>query len=272
MVEEAIQDRVVNSTSMKDLYDAGVHFGHQKSHWNPKMKSFIFTQRNGIHIIDLRQTYRMLDKSADFISKIGSQGKKIMIVGTKRQAHDSILKDSARSGAFYVITRWLGGTLTNFKTIKQRIDYLYELEERKEKGEFDQITKKESLKLEESINKLNRFLGGIKEMKELPGAIIVIDVRNEHIAISEAKRVGVPIIGLVDSDSNPENIDYPIPGNDDAIRSIQLVTSRLADAYLEGVSAASNKEDIEMTEELIGSAEVSDSLEENVTESSDNKE
>ena len=134
------------------------------------------------------------------------------------------------------------------------------------------MIKKESLKLEESINKLNRFLGGIKEMKELPGAIIVIDVRNEHIAISEAKRVGVPIVGLVDSDSNPENIDYPIPGNDDAIRSIQLVTSRLADAYLEGVSAASNKEDIEMTEELIGSAEVSDSLEENVTESSDNKE
>ena len=214
----------------------------------------------------------MLDKSADFISKIGSQGKKIMIVGTKRQAHDSILKDSSRSGAFYVITRWLGGTLTNFKTIKQRIDYLYELEGRKEKGEFEQITKKESLKLQESINKLNRFLGGIKEMKELPGAIIVIDVRNEHIAISEAKRVGIPIVGLVDSDSNPENIDYPIPGNDDAIRSIQLVTSRLADAYLEGVNAASNKEDLEMDQELIESTPASDNLDEDTSESPADKE
>ncbi len=271
MVQEAIQDRVVNSTSMRDLYDAGVHFGHQKSHWNPKMKSYIFTQRNGIHIIDLRQTYRMLDRSADFISKIGSQGKKIMIVGTKKQAHDSILKDSNRAGAFYVITRWLGGTLTNFNTIKKRIDYLYELEGRKEKGEFEQITKKESLKLEESITKLNRFLGGIKEMKELPGAIIVIDVRNEHIAISEANRVGIPIVGLVDSDSNPENIDYPIPGNDDAIRSIQLVTTRLADAYLEGVNSANNKVDEENDKDLIGSISSSDDLNGNASDIQDNK-
>ena len=265
MVEEAVQDRILNSTSMKDLYDAGVHFGHQKSHWNPKMKSYIFTQRNGIHIIDLRQTYRMLDKAADFISKTGAQGKKIMIVGTKRQAHDSILQDSARSGAFYVITRWLGGTLTNFKTIKKRIDYLYHLEERKDKGEFEKITKKESLKLEESITKLNRFLGGIKEMNELPGAIIVIDVRKEHIAISEAQRVGIPIVALVDSDSNPENIDFPIPGNDDAIRSIQLVTNRLADAYLEGINTASNKSDSDISDDLIESNLDSSHIEEDTS-------
>ena len=167
MVEEAIQDRVVNSTSMKDLYDAGVHFGHQKSHWNPKMKSFIFTQRNGIHIIDLRQTYRMLDKSADFISKIGSQGKKIMIVGTKRQAHDSILKDSARSGAFYVITRWLGGTLTNFNTIRSRVDYLIQLKKLKEDGEMDNLPKKEQISLTREMKKLEYLLNGIMNMLSL---------------------------------------------------------------------------------------------------------
>ena len=222
--------------TMKSLLEAGVHFGHQKRRWNPKMRSYIFAHRNGIHIIDLQQTLSMLDEAAEFISDTVAQGKKIAMVGTKKQAQDTIVSDAQRCGAFYIVTRWLGGTFTNFKTIQSRIDYLVQLETRKEKGEFEQLPKKEALKLEASIVRLNKYLGGIKEMTEMPGALFVIDVGREAIAVAEARRVGVPIVALVDSDCDPNLIDYPIPGNDDAIRSIRLITARMADAVIEGTN------------------------------------
>ena len=235
--------------TMKSLLEAGVHFGHQRRRWNPKMKPFIFAHRNGIHIIDLQKTLRMLDQAREFIAEVVFQGKQVVMVGTKKQAQDTILTEAARSGAFYIVTRWLGGTLTNFKTIQTRIDYLVQLETSKEKGEFDLLTKKESLKLGDSITRLNRYLGGIKEMTEMPGALFIIDVGREAIAVAEARRVGVPIVALVDSDCNPELIDYPIPGNDDAIRSIRLVTSRVADAIIDGANRRLSFEAEEMDDE-----------------------
>lgn len=222
--------------TMKSLLEAGVHFGHQKRRWNPKMRQFIFAHRNGIHIIDLQKTLRMLDRASDFITEVAAEGKKILMVGTKKQAQDTILTEAQRSNAFYITTRWLGGTLTNFKTIQARIDYLVELETRQAKGEFALLPKKESLKLEEQIKRLNRYLGGIKEMTEMPGALFVIDVGKEAIAVAEARRVGVPIVALVDSDCDPDLIDHPIPGNDDAIRSIRLITGRIADRVIEGTN------------------------------------
>ena len=222
--------------TMKSLLEAGVHFGHQKRRWNPKMKTYIFAHRNGIHIIDLQKTLRMLEGACEFVTDVAAQGKKILMVGTKKQAQDTIVSESERSDSFYITTRWLGGTLTNFKTIQTRIDYLVQLEARKEKGEFEVLPKKESLKLEASIARLNRYLGGIKEMTEMPGALFVIDIGRESIAVREAKRVGVPIVALVDSDCDPNLIDHPIPGNDDAIRSIRLITSRIASAVIEGTN------------------------------------
>ena len=223
-----------SQVSMKGLLEAGVHFGHQKRHWNPRMRQYIFAERNGIHIIDLQQTLFYLETAADFIQELSAQGKKVIFAGTKKQASDTVETEAKRSGSFYISTRWLGGTLTNFKTIQARIDYLVQLETMKEKGEFAGRTKRESMKLEESINKLNRYLGGIKEMTSIPGALFVVDVGKESIAVAEAKRVGIPIIALVDTDCDPSDIDYPIPGNDDAIRSIRLVTSRIADAIIDG--------------------------------------
>ena len=223
-----------SQVSMKGLLEAGVHFGHQKRHWNPRMRQYIFAERNGIHIIDLQQTLFYLETAADFIQELSAQGKKVIFAGTKKQASDTVETEAKRSGSFYISTRWLGGTLTNFKTIQARIDYLVQLETMKEKGEFAVRTKRESMKLEESINKLNRYLGGIKEMTSIPGALFVVDVGKESIAVAVAKRVGIPIIALVDTDCDPSDIDYPIPGNDDAIRSIRLVTSRIADAIIDG--------------------------------------
>ena len=220
--------------SMKSLLEAGVHFGHQKRRWNPKMDTYIFAHRNGIHIIDLQKTLRLLDKACEFIVDVASQGGKILMVGTKKQAQDTIVSDAERSGAYYVVSRWLGGTLTNFKTIQSRIDHLVQLEARRDKGEFELLPKKESQKLTEAIGRLNRYLGGFKEMTEIPGALFVIDVGREAIAVAEARRVGVPIVALVDSDCDPDLIDYPIPGNDDAIRAIRLITSRIADSIIEG--------------------------------------
>ena len=220
--------------TMKSLLEAGVHFGHQKRRWNPKMDRYIFAHRNGIHIIDLQKTLRMLDGVCEFVADVAAEGRKILMVGTKKQAQDTIVTEAQRSNAFYVTTRWLGGTLTNFKTIQSRIDYMIHLETRREKGEFEVLTKKESLKLEYSITRLNRYLGGIKEMTEMPGALFVIDVGKEAIAVAEARRVGVPVVALVDSDCDPDLVNYPIPGNDDAIRSIRLITSRIADAIIEG--------------------------------------
>ena len=223
-----------SQVSMKGLLEAGVHFGHQKRHWNPRMRQYIFAERNGIHIIDLQQTLFYLETAADFIQELSAQGNKVIFAGTKKQASDTVETEAKRSGSFYISTRWLGGTLTNFKTIQARIDYLVQLETMKEKGEFAVRTKRESMKLEESINKLNRYLGGIKEMTSIPGALFVVDVGKESIAVAEAKRVGIPIVALVDTDCDPSDIDYPIPGNDEAIRSIRLVTSRIADAIIDG--------------------------------------
>ena len=239
VVQQAQRTPVVGvpaNITMKALLEAGVHFGHQKRRWNPKMRRYIFTHRNGIHIIDLQKTLRMLEEAASFISDVAAEGKKILMVGTKKQAQDTIVNESQRANSYYITTRWLGGTLTNFKTIQSRIDYLVELETQRAKGEFTSYTKKEALKREASIARLNRYLGGIKEMTEMPGALFVIDIGKEAIAVAEARRVGIPIVALVDSDCDPDLIDYPIPGNDDAIRSIRLVTGRISNAIIEGVN------------------------------------
>ena len=248
VVQRPPMERDPSIITLKSLLEAGVHFGHQKRRWNPKMRRYIFTHRNGIHIIDLQKTLRMLEDAAGFISDVAADGKKILMVGTKKQAQDTIVTESQRSNAFYITTRWLGGTLTNFKTIQSRIDYLVDLETRKAKGEFVNYPKKESLKMEDSIARLNRYLGGIKEMTEMPGALFVIDVGKEAIAVAEARRVGIPIVALVDSDCNPELIDYPIPGNDDAIRSIRLITARVSSAIIDGVNRGTALEYDEMSE------------------------
>ena len=234
---ERIEEQVPEKeppVSMKSLLEAGVHFGHQRRRWNPKMSQYIFAHRNGIHIIDLQQTLGYLERAAEFIEGVSASGKKIIFVGTKKQANDTIVSEAVRCGAFYVSTRWLGGTLTNFKTIQTRIDHMVNLEMSREKGEFEVLPKKEALKLEGKIARLGRFFGGIKEMTEMPGALFVVDVSKEAIAVAEARRVGVPVVALIDTDGNPELIDVPIPGNDDAIRSIRLVTKRIADAVIEG--------------------------------------
>jgi small subunit ribosomal protein S2 len=242
---------------MKMLLEAGVHFGHQKRRWNPKMKQYIFAHRNGIHIIDLQKTLRMLDTAIEFMTDMVAQGNKVLMVGTKKQAQDSIIHGAARSGAFHITTRWLGGTLTNFKTIQSRIDYLVHLEQEQAKGEFTRLTKRESLKLEDTIRRLNRHLSGIKEMTEMPGVLFIVDIGKEHIAVAEARKVGVPIVALVDSDCDPDQIDYPIPGNDDAIRSIRLVTAKMSEAIIEGHNRRLSLE----TEEVLDADSVPDGTE-----------
>jgi len=227
---QEVSDRI----TMKSLLESGVHFGHQTRRWNPRMKQFIFATRNGIHIIDLQQTLGLLEKACDFVREVAVAGETILFVGTKRQAQDNVVQEAQRVGAFYVDTRWLGGTFTNFSTIQKRIDYLVQLEERKLKGQFNLLPKKEAQGLEDQITRLNRYLGGIKAMTKLPGAICVIDIGKEKIAVAEARKVGVPVIALIDTDGDPSVVDLPIPGNDDAIRSIRLVVHKLAEAYLAG--------------------------------------
>lgn len=236
--------------TMKSLLEAGVHFGHQKRRWNPKMKQYIFAHRNGIHIIDLQKTLRMLDRATQFMSDMVAEGHKVLMVGTKKQAQDTIIQEANRSDSFYITNRWLGGTLTNFKTIQSRIDYLVQLETDKAKGEFTRLTKRESLGMENTINKLNRNLFGIKEMTDMPGVLFVVDIGKEHIAIAEARKVGVPIVALVDSDCDPDLIDYPIPGNDDAIRSIRLISAKMADAIIDGQNRRMSLETEEISSEV----------------------
>jgi small subunit ribosomal protein S2 len=221
---------------MKALLEAGVHFGHQTRRWNPKMKKFIFVERNGIHIIDLEQTVNCLEAASRFAADLVAAGHTLLFVGTKRQAQDTIETEAKRCGMPYVNTRWLGGTLTNFHTIQGRIDYLVRLEDAKARGELEHLTKKEGLRTDEEIARLNRYLGGIKEMTTLPGAIFIIDTTKEDIAVAEALRTDIPIAALVDTNCDPEVIDYPIPSNDDAIRAIKLITARIADAVLEGLT------------------------------------
>ena len=239
MVEEAVevdsnQEQISEAITMKSLLEAGVHFGHQKRRWNPKMDRYIFTHRNGIHIIDLQKTLHLVEEAASFLTDVAASGKKVLLVGTKKQAQDTIVMEAERSNSLHISNRWLGGTLTNFKTIQTRIDYLVDLETRREQGEFENLTKKEALKIDEKINKLNRNLSGIKEMTEMPGAMFIIDVGREGIAVAEANRVGIPIVAIVDSDCDPDLIDYPIPGNDDAIRSVRLITKRMSNAIIDG--------------------------------------
>ena len=222
---------------MKSLLEAGVHFGHQTRRWNPKMKRFIFSERNGIHIIDLEQTVGCLEAAVQFTSDLIASGGTLLFVGTKRQAQDTIESEARRCGMPFVNTRWLGGTLTNFHTIQGRIDYLVRLEDAKARGELDHLTKKESLHTEDEIARLNRYLGGIKEMTNLPTAVFIIDTTKEDIAIAESLRCDIPIVALVDTNCNPDVIDYPIPSNDDAIRAIKLITARIADSVLEGLTA-----------------------------------
>ena len=222
------------NVSMKSLLEAGSHFGHQTHRWNPRMSTYIYSQRNGIHIIDLQQTLSLLIKACAFVESVIAKGQKVLFVGTKTQAQDSIKEEAVKCSMPYINHRWLGGTMTNFETIQARINHLLDLEDRQSKGEFARYQKKEALKLEEKINKLNRSLGGIKTLKTLPGAIFVVDVGKDNIAVLEAKKLGVPTVALVDTDCDPTPIDYPIPGNDDAIRSIRLVSTKIAEACNRG--------------------------------------
>ncbi len=223
-----------NNITIKQLLEAGAHFGHQTSRWHPRMKSYIFTKRNGIHIIDLEQTASMLDKAYEFVRQVVAEGGSILLVGTKKQAQQSIEEEARRCGMFYVNQRWLGGVLTNFATIQSRIDYLVRLEDQQSRGEFKRLPKKEALKLGEEILRLNRQVGGFKEMTSLPAALFIVDPTKERIALAEARRVGIPVVAIVDTNCNPDDIDHPIPANDDAIRAIKLVCSRIADAVIEG--------------------------------------
>ena len=243
MVQEAVQpentetqetQESAKEITMKSLLEAGVHFGHQKRRWNPKMDDFIFAHRNGIQIIDLQKTLYKIQEAAEFLTEVAATGKRILYVGPKKQAQDTIVNEAQRSNSLYISNRWLGGTLTNFRTIESRIQHLITLETRRETGEFTLLSKKESLGYDVQINRLNKNLFGIKEMTEMPGAMFIVDIGKEEIAVAEAMRMGIPIVALVDSDCNPELIDYPIPGNDDAIRSIRLIAGRMSDAIIEG--------------------------------------
>ena len=218
---------------MKQLLEAGVHFGHQTRRWNPKMKKYIFTERNGIYIIDLQKTVKKVDEAYKFVKELAANGGTVLFVGTKKQAQDSVRDEATRSGMFYVNQRWLGGTLTNFKTIRKRINRLKDIERMEEDGTFDVLPKKEVVYLLKEKDRLVKFLGGIKEMNKLPDAMFVIDPRKERIAIAEAHKLNIPIIGMVDTNCDPDEIDYVIPANDDAIRAVKLMTSKMADAILE---------------------------------------
>ena len=227
----AQRERVV---SMRELLEAGVHFGHQAKKWNPKMRPYIFTERNGIHILDLQQTIPALQAAYDFVADTTAQGQKILFVGTKKQASVIIEEEATRSNQLYVTNRWLGGTLTNFATIKARLQYLAQLEARRDRGELARLTKAEALRTEDEIGKLNRAFGGIKEMDRIPAALFVVDPNREELAVNEARKLGVPIIAMVDSNCDPLLIDFVIPANDDAIRGIRLIASKIADAAIEG--------------------------------------
>ncbi len=220
--------------TMKELLEAGVHFGHQVKRWNPKMKKYIFGERNGIYIIDLQKTVRGLDDAYNYIRDIAASGQDILFVGTKKQAQDSIAEEAVRAGAFYINQRWLGGMLTNFSTIKKSIEKLKKIEAMKEDGTFELLPKKEVAQLEKTRQKLEKNLGGIKDMQDIPGALFVIDPRREGISVHEANKLSIPVTAVVDTNCDPDNIDYVIPGNDDAIRAIKLLTSRIANAIIEG--------------------------------------
>ena len=219
---------------MKQLLEAGVHFGHQTRRWNPKMAKYIFTERNGIYIIDLQKTVKKLDEAYNFVREVASEGGSILFVGTKKQAQESIREEATRCGMHYVNARWLGGMLTNFRTIRRRIDRMAQINKMREDGTFAMLPKKEVAKLELELEKLEKFLGGVKEMDKLPKAMFIVDPRKERIAVSEARKLNIPIVAIVDTNCDPDEIDYVIPGNDDAIRAVKLIAGAMADAVLEG--------------------------------------
>lgn len=229
--------------SMKQLLEAGVHFGHQTRRWNPKMSPYIFTERNGIYIIDLQKTVKKLDDAYMFIRDVAAEGKEILFVGTKKQAQDAIKEEATKAGAHYVNARWLGGMLTNFSTMKKRVRRLEHLLKMKEDGTFDLLPKKETIKLDLEIEKLEKYLGGIKTMNKLPGALFVVDIRKEKIAIAEARKLGIPIVAIVDTNCDPDCVDYVIPGNDDAIRAVQLIAGAMTQAILESKQGVDSIED-----------------------------
>lgn len=248
---------MVPVVSMKELLEAGVHFGHRTQRWNPKMKEYIFGARKGIYIIDLQKTSKLLDEAYNFVREKAADGGTILFVGTKKQAQQVVKQEAERCGAYYVNHRWLGGLLTNFKTIRQRIDKLIELEEMEANGEFDKLPKKEKSRLKRILEKLRKNLGGLKEMNRIPDVIYIVDPKKERNAIYEANLLKIPTVGIVDTNSDPDEIDYIIPGNDDAIRAIQLITSKIADAYLEGKEGLAFSE-----EEITESNEASEKKEE----------
>ncbi len=239
--------------SMKQLLEAGVHFGHQTRRWNPQMAKYIFTERNGIYIIDLQKTVRKVDEAYEFVRSVAEDGKTVLFVGTKKQAQEAVKEEAIRSGQFFVNERWLGGMLTNFQTIQKRINRLKELETMESDGTFDVLTKKEVMQLRHEMSRLEKYLGGIKEMRKLPGAIFIVDPRKERIAVAEARKLNIPIVAIVDTNCDPDEIDYPIPGNDDAIRAVKLLTEKIADAVIDGnkgvVSGEVSEDDEENVEE-----------------------
>ena len=243
--------------SMKQLLEAGVHFGHQTRRWNPKMAPYIFTERNGIYIIDLQKTVKKIEEAYSAMKEIAAEGRPILFVGTKKQAQQAIEDEAARCGQYFVSERWLGGMLTNHKTISKRIARLYEIERMEEDGTFEKLSKKEVIKLRAEADRLEKFLGGIKEMKGMPGAVFVVDPKKERIAIKEARILGIPIFGIVDTNCDPDDVDYVIPANDDAIRAVKLIAGRMADAVIEanqGESYAPAEEAVETAEEAVEEA------------------
>jgi len=235
--------------SMKQLLEAGVHFGHQTRRWNPKMAEYIFTERNGIYIIDLQKTVKKIEEAYNFVRDTTANGDTILFVGTKKQAMESVKEEAIRCGMHFVNARWLGGMMTNFRTIRRRVDRLYQLKKMEEDGTFDILPKKEVIKLNHEIEKLEKFLGGIKEMKKLPGALFVVDPRKEKIAVAEARSLGIPVVAIVDTNCDPDEIDYVIPGNDDAIRAVKLISETMANAVMEANQGASMAEATESEEE-----------------------
>jgi small subunit ribosomal protein S2 len=237
--------------SMKQLLEAGVHFGHQTRRWNPKMASYIYMERNGIYIIDLQKTVKKLEEAYNFVRDLAANGQNILFVGTKKQAQEAVKEEAERVGMYYVNARWLGGMLTNFKTMRTRVDRLAQLRRMQEDGTFDILPKKEVIKLTNEIEKLEKYLGGVKAMKKLPGALFIVDPRKEKIAVAEAKKLGIPVVAIVDTNCDPDDADYVIPGNDDAIRAVKLIAGAMADAVIEGRQgeAQAAEEQAEETEE-----------------------
>ena len=256
--------------AMKQLLEAGVHFGHQTRRWDPRMAEYIFQARNGIHIIDLQKTSKKLDEAYEFIREQSEEGKKILFVGTKKQAQECVKEAAEKSGMFYINERWLGGTLTNFKTIRKRIDRLAELETMEQDGTFEVLPKKEVVLLRKEMEKLNKNLGGIKDMTEIPDVIFLVDPKKEHIAVMEAKKLNIPIVGLVDTNCDPNDVDYVIPGNDDAIRAVKLITDVMANAVIEGKQGESL--DADDAQEQASEAKEEQTMEEVVAEAESEEE